>query len=114
MLEIIFLIIFIIGLFGMGFMVFRKIPDLVNLPDKSFAPISIGQIVSGIKDSNPGSVFSVDVVLQKVLTRVRILILKSDNKTSNWIQSLRQRSKQNKFGENDTYWKDLKKMTRKK
>lgn len=114
MLGIIFSIIFSIGLLGMGIIIYRKLPKLVSLPEKSFSPLSFKELVSELKESNSDSLFSVELVLQKVLAKVRIIILKSDNKTSHWLQSSRQRSQKNKFGENDTYWKDIKKLTRKK
>ncbi|MFH1582491.1 MAG: hypothetical protein ABIA08_01895 [bacterium] len=113
MLEIIFAVIFFISFLGMGIIIYRKLPELVNLPEKSLASLGFKQMISELKESKSGSTASIELVLQKVLSRVRIVILKSDNKTSNWLQSLRQRSQKNKFSENDTYWKDVKKMTRK-
>jgi len=114
MLEIIFLTTFSIGVLGMGIIIYRKLPELVILPEKSFSPLSFKEFVSELRESKPDRVISIELVLQKVLAKVRIIILKSDNKTSNWLQSSRQRSEKNRFGENDTYWKDVKKMTRKK
>jgi len=114
MLGIIFSVIFSIGFFGMGIIIYRKLPELVGLPEKSFSPLNLKELVSELRESKSDRVVSIELVLQKVLAKVRIIILKSDNKTSNWLQSSRQRSQKNKFGDNDTYWKDVKKMTRKK
>jgi hypothetical protein len=55
--------------------------------------------------------FSVELILQKILLRAKIIIMKLENKVSLWITELRNRSRQKeRDGEsykNGHYWKDL-------
>ena len=113
MLEIIFSIIFLIGFLGMLFIVLKNLSKLTKLPEKAYAPVSVKEIVSDLRESNANSRFSIESILEKLLSKVRVLILKSDDKTSNWLHSLKQKSQKNTF-ENDTYWKDLRKRMRRK
>ncbi|MFA5355698.1 MAG: hypothetical protein WC302_03170 [Candidatus Paceibacterota bacterium] len=110
-LEIIFLIILLLGMAGMIFIIFRKLPVLSALSEKELAPVSVREMVSDLGNSKKA--LSLEMALQKILAKVRILILKSDNKTFNWLQSLRKKTQKNKFGEDDTYWKDVRNMTKK-
>ncbi|MDI6603314.1 MAG: hypothetical protein QME57_04410 [Patescibacteria group bacterium] len=113
MLELIATIILICSLLGMGVIIFRKIPVLVNLsevlPEKG-EPFS-SKLKKKIKEFNPLKNFSYEVFLQKLIFRIRILTLKTDNQTFNWLQKLRERIKKKKL-ENDNYWEELKKATK--
>lgn len=53
-----------------------------------------------------------EIFLQKLLNRIRILSLRADNKTCAWIQELKQRSKKRKENVDD-YWKNVKKSIKK-
>ena len=116
--ELIATIILFGSLLGMVVILFRKIPVLVELPEVS--PRKKRQKVPGffqkgiekIKKIGPFKSFSFEIFLQKLLSKIRILTLKTDNKTSNWLQKLREKSKKEK--ENDDYWQKLKKSTKNK
>jgi hypothetical protein len=115
--ELVAVIILFGSLSGMGVIVFRKIPALVGLPEIPAAEINWGGIFLKIKEKieilNPFKSFSREVFLQKILSRIRILSLKSENKTGSWLQKLREKSQKNKFQENDNYWEEIKKSTKK-
>ena len=66
-----------------------------------------------VKKFTPTKKFSIELLLQKILSKVRVFILKIDHKTSNWLQALRERAKKKSTVEKDNYWKKLKKLTRK-
>ena len=109
MLELIAVIILVCSLIGMGVIIFRKIPVLLTLPEISLQRESfISKIKEKLKKLNPFKNFSYEVFLQKILTKIRILSLKTDNKTFNWLQKLREKSKKEKIKENDSYWTELK------
>ena len=105
------------SLLGMGVIILRKIPVLVNLPEvlpqiekeKLFL-----RLKTKIKEIPGFKSFSYEIFLQKLLSRIRILSLKSENKTGSWLQRLREKSKKNKFQENDNYWEEIKKSTKNK
>lgn len=105
------------SLLGTGVIILRKIPVLVNLPEvlpqiekeKLFL-----RLKTKIKEIPGLKSFSQEVFLQKILSKIRILSLKSENKTGSWLQKLREKSQKNKFQENDNYWEEIKKSTKKK
>jgi len=105
---------------GLGIIIWRKIPVLVKLPE---TPAGRTNLISGrrigalklkekVRILNFSKLFSGEVFLQKLLSRIRILTLRTDNKTSSWLQKLRE-SQKKKFKENDNYWDEIKKSTKK-
>jgi len=113
--EIILLFILICSFIGMGAIVLLKIPALVKLPQKvSSQPDwknAFLDFIKRIKDRLHFKNFSSEIFLQKILSKIRILTLKVESKTSNWLQQLRERSQKNKFGEDDNYWQAIRKST---
>jgi hypothetical protein len=152
--------VFLAGLTGIGAILFRKVPVLVELPETSsssftwqgfflktgketflalrnfFKRISelhlVQSLIHRIKTSakaknlfeklkgsflvkklTPSKKFSLEMMLQKILSKVRVLVLKIDHKTSNWLQALRERAKRKSTVEKDNYWKKLKNLTKK-
>lgn len=102
MLEIISALILIISLVGMIVIIKRTMPFLVELSFEEDKPGLWGKF----KNKN---FFSKNLFLQKVLSKIRILVLKTDNKTSEWIKRLREKSKENKTKFSDSYWDKLRK-----
>lgn len=110
MAELVATIILFFSTFGIGIILVRKVPVLAKLPEipRGFDfKIKILQIKEKIKNSKYLKLPSFAILLQKVLSKIRILILKAENKTSFWLQKLREKSKKKK--ENDKYWQELKK-----
>jgi len=116
MAEIFATIILFGSLLGMGTILFRKIPLLSELPE---VPVRFNlkrtllKLKEKIKILNPFKDFSSEVFLQKILSKIRILALKIENKIANYLQKLREKSQKKKAKENDHYWKELKKSTKK-
>ena len=104
------------SLLGMGTILFRKISLLSELPE---APARLNlkrtllKLKEKIKILNPFKDFSSEVFLQKILSKIRILALKIENKIANYLQKLREKSQKKKSKENDNYWSELKKSTKK-
>ncbi|PIV64895.1 MAG: hypothetical protein COS09_02445 [Candidatus Nealsonbacteria bacterium CG01_land_8_20_14_3_00_12] len=115
--EIIALIIFFGSLIGIGVIVFRKIPVLVELPEilpqKEERKLFL-KLKEKIKILNPLKSFSYEIFLQQILSKIRILSLKSENKIGGWLQKLRERTQKKKIEENDNYWEEIKKSTKEK
>lgn len=115
MAELIAILILILSLLGIGYLLYRKIPRLLELPD---VPTSFNlrenslKLGGKIKSVPPFKNISFDVLLQKLLSKVRVLTLKTDHKTSNWLQGIRKKSQKDKFREDDNYWKDIKNSTK--
>jgi len=128
------IIILLGSLCGMGVILYRKIPEISELP-KISAEFSLKEKLLKLKEKikilNPFKSFSGEVFLQKILSKIRILILKTDSKTFSWLQKLRERSKRKissslssadwqtqgmkkKKLENDNYWQELKKVKKEK
>ena len=110
--EIIALIIFILSLAGIGIILYGKISLLLELPETSPPQFDLKNILLKIKTTTPLKGFSGDIILQRILSKIRILTLKTDSQTFNWLQKLRQRAQKKKFGENDHYWQEIKKSTK--
>jgi len=114
MIELIAIIILVCSLIGMGVILFRKIPVLLTLPEILPQKESlISKMKKKIKELNPFKNFSYEIFLQKILTKVRILSLKADNKTFNWLQRLREKYQQKKTEKKDNYWEEIKKEIKK-
>lgn len=114
MTESIATIILIVSFSGIGIFLFRKIPALLRLPETAPSYFNWPGFFKKIKTLNIFKDFSSELFLQKVLSKVRILTLKTDHKTSNWLQRLRERSQKKKFEENGDYWQEVKKIKNEK
>lgn len=118
MAELIAIIILLSSIIGMGVIIFRKIPVLVELPEispqekRGEALHFFQKGMERIKGISPFKSFSYEIFLQKILSKIRILNLKSENKIANWLQRLREKSQKKKL--DDNYWEEIKKSTKKK
>ena len=102
----------LIGLSGMGVIVFRKIPLLADLPisEKIFQESLPSKAIRKFREFDPCEIFNFRNLLKKFLLKFRILTLKIENKTSALLENIRQkeRSKDNSlFGSADNYWQEL-------
>jgi len=104
---------------GIGVILIRKIPILVELPEAVAKPL-LGDFwlkhKEKIKNIFRSKSFSFETFLQKILSKIRVLSLRIDNKTFNWLQKLRERSQKKKFEggrKDDNYWEEIKKSTKK-
>jgi len=104
MINLIFFLILIFSFLGMVFIFVRKIPLILafEFPKES----AILKFKRKIKELNPFKKFSFEIFLQKWITRIRILSLKVDNLTFNWLKKLRE--KQKKKYQKDDYWERIK------
>jgi len=102
---------------GLGLLVLvcRKIPALLAVPQakteekKESFVLRFGKVIFKY---NPLKHLSYEIFLQKLLTKIRILTLKTDSKTHGWLQQLREKT-QNKFKQGNSYWEEIKKSKRK-
>lgn len=111
--ELIAIVILLTSFLGMVVIIYRKIPVLVELPE--ILPEKGESIVLKLKEKikilNSFKNFPYEIFLQKILSKIRILFLKAENKTFNWLQRLREKSKKKK--EEDNYWEEIKKLKEK-
>ncbi len=109
MIVLIATIIFFIGLIGMSIIVIKKIPVLNELPEIEVERIGIlGRLKHKVKNNGTVKSFSSkELLLQKVLSKFRILTLKTDKKTSNLLAKLRQKSIENRKKFSEDYWKRI-------
>ena len=87
--------------------------ELPEIPARDSWKHTLSKLKEKIKILNPFKSFSYEIFLQKLLSKIRILSLKTDNKTFNWLQKLREKSQKKKNLENDNYWEEIKKSTKK-
>ena len=102
MIELIAIIILLTGFIGMGVMIFRKIPVLIELsPEEINEPGTFKKIKESIKNNGTLKYIFSGVFLQNILSKIRILTLKAEN-------SLRQKALENKNKFSEDYWKKIK------
>lgn len=109
MTELIAILILFGSLIGMVTIVLRKAPALAELPEIPGGfdlRLKFLRMKEKFKNFKYFKSPSFEVFLQKVLSKIRILSLKIEKKTSFWLQKLREKSTKKK--ENDKYWQDLK------
>ncbi|MCP6719416.1 MAG: hypothetical protein KJI71_04240 [Patescibacteria group bacterium] len=115
--EVLGLIILFGSSLGLGTIILRKVPTLNELPESANEGEgeSLRLMLKGkIKGSfEPYQNLSYELVLQKILTKIRILSLKTDSRTSNLLQKLRENAQKKRIVEDDNYWKEVKKATKK-
>jgi len=115
MIDIIALIVFLTSLIGAGVIIFRKIPLLTELPET----ISVSgsnwrnffSQIKKIKVLNPFKGLSSGIILQKILSKIRVLSLKTESKSSNWLKQIRTKAKMKK-NLDANYWEEVKKSTK--
>jgi hypothetical protein len=111
MTELIAFIVLIFSLIGLATILFRKIPLLLEFPETS-SSLSWKAILARAKNLSSLNKGSFETFLQKILSKVRVVTLKTDNKTSSWLQRLRERSAKKRFEEEDNYWEKIRKSTK--
>ena len=110
MAELIAAITLIGSILGMVIIIFRKIPVLAQLPEISPSPgfnARIRKILERIRITKHFKLPPFEIFLQKILSKIKILTLKIETKTENWLRKLREKTQKKK--ENETYWQELKK-----
>lgn len=115
--EITAIIILVGSLFGIGVILLRKIPVLVELPETPAGfnlKESLLKLKNKIKFLKHLKIPAYEIFLQKILSKVRVLTLKTESKTSNWLEKLRQKSIKKRNNFSDNYWQGLKKSTNQK
>jgi len=101
-----------LSLSGIGWLCYSKIPILINVSKKRGGKKSKSLFLileKRIKGHKFFKNFSYEMFLQKILSKIRILTLKTDSKTSSLLQELRQKSQEKKDLECDDYWEEIQK-----
>lgn len=119
MLETIAIFIFLASLSGIVLMFILKMPLLAVLPKTTPVFEEKGEnaivafftkIKERVKTFPLIQNFSFEILLQKVLSRFRVLALKIESKTGRWLEALRKKAQENnKPKEDDKYWDQLEK-----
>jgi len=111
MVGLISIVILFLSLIGMAVILLRKMPDLCKLPEKNiaFGNNLTNGFKNGVKKLPGVKNFSYELYLQKLLSRIRIITLKTESKTGNWLERLRQKNCQKNQVNHNGYWDALKK-----
>jgi len=101
--------ILILSFSGLIVIVSKRFSMLSSLPEASLSSSlrkeTIEELTVKVKNSSILRGFSFELLLQKILSKFRILTLKTDYKTSNLLEKLRQKQKRES---SDNYWKEIK------
>lgn len=112
MIQLILFSTLIFSFLGISVIIGRKakeISPLLEEKEESFFP----KFKRKLKEINPFKNFSLEIFLQKIIFPIRILSLKIDNLTFNWLRKLRQKYQERKEKEKDNYWEEIKKAKEK-
>ena len=111
MAGLISIVILFLSLAGMAVILLRKMTVLGKLPERDFAfgNSLVCGLRGGLKKMPVIKGFSYELYLQKVLSKIRVLTLKTENKTGSWLERLRQKNCKKNHTNNDGYWDTLKK-----
>jgi hypothetical protein len=109
--ELIAIIIFLGSVFGIAVILMKKIPILAEMPQvaegqkkESFA----SKIKNGFKNFPVIRDIYSGILLQKILSKIRVLTLKVESKTAAWLQKIRVKSQGEKDKAKDNYWTEVK------
>ncbi|MDD4662127.1 MAG: hypothetical protein PHG24_02505 [Candidatus Pacebacteria bacterium] len=97
--EIIALVVMIFSFLGMVVIVGRKVPDIITLPNNpNFIPGRDlkEKILRELKDIVKKNYFEIQLFVQKRLYKIRIIILRLDNKIFNLNLKLKEKSRKTK------------------
>jgi len=99
------------SLIGIGAIIFRKIPLLAQLSEEEVQePFFIPNPLDLVKDVG-GRIkgFHLNLFLQKILSKIKIITLIIERKTEDKLRRLREESKRKREIMHDNYWEELKK-----
>jgi len=103
------------SLIGIISIVFRKIPILIEIPESEIELFDWKTPFGGLRKKIVNSkTFSPEIILQKLLSKIRVMTLRVGRKTEDQLQRLREKSKKRKIRENDNYWEEVRRTKGKK
>jgi len=109
--NLIAIIISLLSFTGILVIVLRKIPVLLSLSNVLPAEAEnkfLAKLKEKAKYYNPLKNFSYETFLHILILKMRILTLKTENKTFKWLQHLKKKQQEKKLGV-DNYWEEVKK-----
>jgi hypothetical protein len=108
--KLIATIILICSFLGIAVILLKKRSILVQLPKTELVSEPFfTRFKNKIKSWRSAKFPPLEILLQKLLSKFRVFSLKTENKTANWLQRLRERSLRKKNSENDNYWQEVRK-----
>jgi hypothetical protein len=97
MFQIIALIIFVVSVGGFLFMLYKKIPLLVALPQNGHHGIKKPELVAKIEKKLKDKHFhfiTKGILLQTILSKVRVIILKTERQIDTLLSGIRQKAQE--------------------
>jgi len=114
--ELIPLIVLILSFLGLIFLILKKVPELKQMPEPELSFLKKDlrkRIKDKTKEVLKENSNTLEGVLHKLLSKIRILSLRVDKRVSDWIIKLRNRSLERTKGL-DNYWKGIRSSVKKK
>ena len=97
MVQLIALIIFIVSAVVLAFIIYKKIPALVGLPENGHhglkKPEFIKKIEKKLKEHH-FNIFEKQVPLHKILSKTKVWVLKTETKIDNWLHGIRKNAQE--------------------
>ena len=108
--QVINLLIVLGSLGGIIFILYRKIPLLLALPQEQ---VKMGNFIKeGIQKITSSQTFKPEKIIDTTLSKARTLVSKTETQTTQWLEKLRKKSDQHKEKFSESYWDRLRKKKR--
>ena len=109
--QLVTILILLASLGGIIFILYRKIPLLVQLPLKE---VKVSDMVKeGIQKVIGQRRIRPEKILDAALSKTRSLAFKAESQTGEWLEKLRKKSEQRKEEFKESYWDQLRKNSKK-
>ena len=105
MAQFLLLLIMLSSLGGIVYILYRKIPLLLELPSQKGEDVRISRKITSLAQKK---------IFGTTLSKARNLASKTESHTSEWMEKLRKKSEQHKEDFQESYWDQLRKKSRKK
>jgi len=94
------------SLFGIAAILFRKVPLLLEMPEEDISFRDLGGIIKiKLRDCKN---FCFTFLSKKVVSKLKIMILRADKGTEMQIQKLKEKYRRKEFKSDDNYWQEIK------
>ncbi|MBI2098542.1 MAG: hypothetical protein HYT49_02690 [Candidatus Wildermuthbacteria bacterium] len=110
-----FLILLLIALGSLGgivFILYRKIPALLELNQEEVHMRDL--VKEGIKKIGVSQKIKPEEIVRGTLSKARTIVSRTKAQKTEWLEKLREKTDQRKEGFSESYWDQLRKKTRRK
>ena len=110
--ESVALVLLVVSALGLGVMIRRKIPLLriYTVNSESNLKGAVNKLTDRLKENTMlKDILTPEILLQRILSKIRIFALRTEAKSSEYLESLRRRAQEKKQQFSENYWGQIRK-----